>query len=92
MIGALKISIHVPWVHSLKEKRMEVKSLIAKTQHKFGVAIAEVEAQDLHQTIVLGVSCVSNTAVAADRMLSSVLHFVEGNTQGEVTVLEREIL
>ena len=92
IISALQLSIYAPCNHSLKEKRMEVKSLIAKTQHKFNVSVAEVDAQDCHQTIVLGFCCVACTKMLADHMLDAVLHFIEGNTQGEVTVLERELL
>ena len=46
----LKIKLYAPWVHSLKEKRMVVKSLLAKIRNKFQVSVAEVEAQDVHQT------------------------------------------
>lgn len=39
----LKIKLYAPWVHSLKEKRMVVKSLLAKIRNKFQVSVAEVE-------------------------------------------------
>ena len=42
MILSLKIKLHAPWVHSLKEKRMVVKSLLSKMRNKFNVAVAEV--------------------------------------------------
>jgi hypothetical protein len=35
IIEAAIIKLYAPWVHSLKEKRMTVKSLIAKTKNKF---------------------------------------------------------
>ena len=53
MILSLKIKLHAPWVHSLKEKRMVVKSLLSKMRNKFNVAVAEVGEQDIHQTIVM---------------------------------------
>ena len=49
-VFVLKIKLYAPWVHSLKEKRMVVKSLLAKIRNKFQVSVAEVEAQDVHQT------------------------------------------
>ena len=52
LILSLKIKLHAPWVHSLKEKRMVVKSLLSKMRNKFNVAVAEVGEQDIHQTIV----------------------------------------
>lgn len=52
IIGTVEIKIYAAWVESLKEKRMIVKSLIAKTRNKFNVSIAEIAEQDTHQTIV----------------------------------------
>jgi len=50
--------LHTPWVHSLKEKRMIVKSLIAKLQNKFHIFAAEIDEQDIHQIIVIGVAAI----------------------------------
>ena len=48
-IAVLKIRLYAPWVHSLKEKRMIIKSLLAKIRNKFQVSAAEVEEQDVLQ-------------------------------------------
>ena len=37
-IAAMTFRLHAPWVHSLKEKRMIVKSLVAKLQNRFRVS------------------------------------------------------
>ena len=47
--AAMTFRLHAPWVHSLKEKRMILKSLVAKLQNKFHVSAAEVDEQDVHQ-------------------------------------------
>ena len=52
IVGAMTIKFYVPWVHSLKEKRMVVKSICGKAGNKFNISIAEVDAQDVHQTIL----------------------------------------
>ncbi|MFV0343827.1 MAG: DUF503 domain-containing protein [Anaerocolumna sp.] len=91
IVGSAKVTIHVPWVHSLKEKRMVVKSLCAKTCNKFNVSIAEVEEQDIHQIVVLGISAVSTHLVQTESILDEVVRFIESNTEGEVTNIEREI-
>ena len=62
VVGTVRIKIYAPWVHSLKEKRMVVKSLCAKVKNKFNVSIAEVEDQDLHQSIVLGIACITSSS------------------------------
>ncbi|MDI3536715.1 MAG: uncharacterized protein PWP16_1711 [Eubacteriaceae bacterium] len=90
IIGSMTLRIDVPWVHSLKEKRQIVKSLIAKGRQKFNISLAEVSAQDYHQSIVLGMACVTNETRVADRTMEQVLKFMEENSEGEVFVLVRE--
>ena len=65
MIAAMTFRLHAPWVHSLKEKRMIVKSLVARLRNTFHVSAAEIDEQDKHQIIVIGVaSIVPNNAKA----------------------------
>ncbi|MEA5039510.1 MAG: DUF503 domain-containing protein [Clostridiaceae bacterium] len=90
IIEAATIKIYAPWVKSLKEKRMVVKSLIDKTKNKFNVSVAEVDAQDIHQTIVLGLACVTGTVSHADSMIDSILTFIEDNTDAEIIEVVRE--
>lgn len=92
VIGAVRIKIHIPWVHSLKEKRMEIKSLCAKVRNRFNVSVAEVEEQDKHQIIVLGLACVTTDAAHADSVIDTVINFIEGNTEGSILTVEREII
>jgi Uncharacterized protein conserved in bacteria len=91
IVGAVKITIYAPWVHSLKEKRMVVKSLCAKIKNKFNVSVAEVADQDIHQRIVLGIVCVVSEASVANSMVDNVLNFIERNTEGEIIDIEREL-
>ena len=91
IVGAVKVTIYAPWVHSLKEKRMVVKSLCAKIKNKFNVSVAEVEDQDIHQRIVLGIVCVVSEASVANSMVDNVLNFIERNTEGEIIDIEREL-
>ncbi|ADU27547.1 DUF503 domain-containing protein [Ethanoligenens harbinense] len=90
-IGVLEIRLHIPWAHSLKEKRMVVKSLLAKLRHVFNVSVAEVAEQDIHQLAVLGIACVTDSAVQADSILDHVLDFVDQNTEATVVGVQREI-
>lgn len=92
VIAAVKIKIHMSWVHSLKEKRMVVKSIIAKVRNQYNVSIAEVEEQDIHQIAVLGFAAVAGDRIQADSITDHVLNFIEGNTEGEVVGIEREII
>ena len=91
IIGTIEIKLYASWVVSLKEKRMVVKSIIAKTQNKFHVSIAEIDEQDTLQTIVLGVACVAGNVRQADSILDHVVTFVENNTQAEMMDVQREL-
>lgn len=91
-IGTMILELHAPWVHSLKEKRMIVKSICAKASNKFNISIAEVDKQDVHQLIVIGFACVSDETAHCDSILQNVLNFIEDNTDAEVTRVERDIL
>ena len=90
-IAAMTFRLHAPWVHSLKEKRMIVKSLIAKLQNKFHVSAAEIAEQDVHQIIVIGVAAIVPHNAQADSLMEDISRFVEENTEAEVVDEEWEI-
>jgi uncharacterized protein YlxP (DUF503 family) len=92
VIGVVKVKLHAPWVHSLKEKRMVVKSICAKAQNKFNISIAEVEDQDLHQSIGLGFAGVAGDKAQVDSILDHVINFIESSTEGEIITVDREII
>jgi hypothetical protein len=59
-IGVLTLELHLPDAHSLKEKRMVVRSIKDRLRARFNVAVAELDHQDLWQHAVLGVVSISN--------------------------------
>ena len=67
-IATITFRLHAPWVHSLKEKRMIVKSIVAKLQNKFHVSAAEIDEQDIHQIIVIGVATIVPYNALADSL------------------------
>ncbi|MGM9973126.1 MAG: DUF503 domain-containing protein [Clostridiaceae bacterium] len=84
IIGTLEVKLMVPWSHSLKEKRMVLRSITERIKNKFNVSVAEVDNQDLHQSIVLGIACVTNETSHANSILQKVLDYIEGNCEAEV--------
>jgi len=84
IVGTAVVKLYAPWVHSLKEKRKIVKSLINKAQHRFNVSIAEIDALNSHQMIVLGAAIISNNAVHAHSMLDNIIKFIETNTEADI--------
>jgi uncharacterized protein YlxP (DUF503 family) len=92
VVGTARVVIYAPWVHSLKEKRSAVKSLCGRVRSCFNVSIAEVDAHDAHQSIVLGFACVCADASSCDSVIDHVLGFMDENTEGQIVNVEREIL
>ena len=91
IIAAMTFRLHAPWVHSLKEKRMVVKSLIAQLQNKFHVSAAEINKQDAHQIIVIGVAVIVPNNSLADSLMDEISQFVETATDAQVLEEAREI-
>lgn len=90
-IAAMTFRLYAPWVHSLKEKRMIVKSLVAKLQDRFRVSAAEIEEQDTHQTIVIGVAAIVPNNAVADSLMEEISKFVENATEAEIVNEDREL-
>ncbi len=91
-VATITFKLRAPWVHSLKEKRMIVKSLVAKMQNKFHVSAAEIDEQDTHQIIVIGVAAIVPHNAMADSLMDEISEFVEANTEAEIMDEVREIL
>ena len=91
-IATMTFRLHAPWVHSLKEKRMIVKSLVTKLQNKFHVSAAEIDEQDMHQIIVIGVASIVPHNAMADSLMDEISVFVESNTEAEILEETREVL
>ena len=90
-VAVMSFRLYAPWVHSLKEKRMIVKSITARLQNKFHVSAAEIDEQDTHQIIVIGVAAIVPHNAMADSLMESISLFVEENTDAEIIDEEREI-
>lgn len=91
IIAAMTFRLRAPWVHSLKEKRMIVKSLIARLQNKFHVSAAEIDEQDKHQIIVIGVAAIVPHSALADSLMEEISLFMEENSEAEIIDEQREL-
>ena len=91
IIAAITFRLHAPWVHSLKEKRMVVKSLVTQLQNRFHVSAAEIDEQDTHQIIVIGAAAIVPHNAIADSLMDEISTFVEENTEAEILDELREI-
>jgi uncharacterized protein len=85
VVGTLTVTLQVPDSSSLKEKRQVLRSLTARVRQTFNAAVAEVGDQDLWQSAVIGIVCVSSDSRHADEMCQKILNFVEANADALVT-------
>ncbi len=89
-ILTLEITLRASWCTSLKDKRSEVKSLLAKLRNNFNVSAAEIARRDNHQIIVIGIAAISADSAQADRLTGHVVGFVEANTEALITDIVRD--
>lgn len=86
----LKVTLRASWVHSLKEKRMVVRSIVQKLKNKFNISVAEVDEQDIHQTIVIGISAVCGDKKQIDSTQEHLIDFIEENTDAELMSIDSD--
>jgi len=71
-VGVLTLELRLENSHSLKDKRHVVRSLKDRLRHKFNVAVAEIDGQDLWQRATLAAVTVSSSHEFAEKVLRSV--------------------
>ncbi|MBI4199056.1 MAG: DUF503 domain-containing protein [Chloroflexi bacterium] len=86
-VGVCRIQIRLPENGTLKGKRQVVQSLASHLRSRFNISVAEVEDNEHHQLLTLGVSCVSNDSRHANQVLSQVVAYVE-RTRRDVELLD----
>ena len=90
-IIVMKVTLRADWAHSLKEKRMVVKSIIAKLQNKFNISVGEIENQDIHNLITIGIASIALDAKVCDSTIEHIINYIEDITDAEIINIEQEI-
>lgn len=87
----IKVKLRANWVHSLKEKRMVVKSLVKKLQNKFNISVSEFDNQDIHQSIVIGIAGICLDSRQADSTIDNIINYIYENTDAEIINIDTTI-
>ena len=87
----MKVTLRADWAHSLKEKRMVVKSIIAKLQNKFNISVGEIENQDIHNLITIGIASIALDAKVCDSTIEHIINYIEEITDAEIINIEQEV-
>ena len=91
-VAALRVDLHIPESHSLKEKRAVVRPIVEGARRRYAVAAAEVGHLDQWQRSVVAMSVVSSTQSHAAEVLDAVERFVWSHPEIEVLAADRSWL
>lgn len=90
-IGTLVIHIPLAGIHSLKDKRRIVKSVIERLRSRFNASVAEVAAQDNHRIAVIGLAVVANEGPFVHQQLDAMIHFIRQDNRIVTSKINREM-
>lgn len=89
-VEAVRVELHLPHVHSLKEKRAVIKPIVEGVRRRYQAAVAEVDHQDKWQRAAIGVAVVSASQHHADEVMDAIERFVWSFPEVEVLAVEEE--
>jgi uncharacterized protein YlxP (DUF503 family) len=90
-VGILSAELHFPEAHSLKEKRMYLRSAKSQLQNRFGAAVAEVDHHDVWQRARITAALVTREHGEAERLLADAERYL-ASREWELGLVEREIV
>lgn len=90
-VGILSVELHFPESHSLKEKRMHLRSAKAQLQNRVGASVAEVDHHDVWQRARITLSCVAREHREAERLLAEAERWLAGQ-EWELGRVERDVV
>ena len=90
-VGILSAELHFPEAHSLKEKRMYLRSAKEQLRNRFGVAVAEVDHHDLWQRTRITAAVVAREAGEAEKLLAEVERYL-ASREWELGRVDRELV
>ena len=90
-VGILSFELHFPESHSLKEKRMHLRSVKQQLANRLGCSIAEVDHHEVWQRARLTLACVTREASDASRLLDEAERWLSGQAF-ELGARERDLV
>jgi uncharacterized protein len=83
IVGSLRVRLLVRESRSLKDKRQVLRSIKDRLRNGFNVSVAEVDAQDNRQLIVLGLAMVGSERKHVRTTLEQVVAALRGHPVAE---------
>lgn len=88
----IKLSLQIPYAHSLKDKRSQIKSLKDRLSSRFNASVAEVDAQDSWQLAVIAVCMIGKDKAYLDKQYSLIEALALEYSELELLSVTREWL
>ncbi len=92
VIAVLQFQLTIPHSQSLKDKRRVVKSLKDRLHREHMVAVAEISALDEHQTAIMALTLVSNSAPHASEVIDRVVEKLKSIPDARLGNIAREMI
>ena len=91
ILGSLRVRLLIRESRSLKDKRQVVRSIKDRLRNQFNVSVAEVEAQDHRQLVVLGLAMVSPEAAQVRGTFEAIVRALRSHPVAEFLDHEIEV-
>ena len=92
VIGLLQATLSIPESHSLKDKRMVLRSLKDRALNKMNVSVAEVDQQDLWQAATLAFVTVAAEKDVVEKRLAAVSEHLRSDPRAVLLDYETHLL
>ena len=84
IVGLLILDIHLPYSHSLKEKRKRMLRFKDRLKNKYNVAFSELDFQDKWQRTLIGMVTLNSQKKIIDQMFKKITLEFQENIDGEI--------
>ncbi|MBI3822787.1 MAG: DUF503 domain-containing protein [Planctomycetes bacterium] len=91
IVGTLQVRLLLREARTLKDKRQVLSSIKDRLRNSFNVAVAEIEANDNRQIIVLGFAMVGNEAHPIKQTLGEIVNALKAHPVAEFLDYEMDI-
>lgn len=91
VVGSLLVRLLLREARTLKDKRQVVRSIKDRLRQGFNVSVAEVDAEDKCQQVVLGIAMVGNEAYHVRTTLEKIVEALRRHPVAEFVSHELEV-
>ncbi|MGC9194583.1 MAG: DUF503 domain-containing protein [Syntrophobacteraceae bacterium] len=91
-VGVALVVFRLHEIHSLKDKRRIVKSLVEKSRNRFNVSVAEVGDQDVYERASIGIAAIGNDGRVLNSLLDRIVDFMDSLALAELISREMELI